>query len=399
MDYTVTSDTNRQTDYIIIGSGIAGASCAYFLAPYGSVLLLERESQPGYHTTGRSAALYVESYGNAAIRALNRAGKPFFLNPPEGFARSPVLTPRGSLILAETGQLDALDKMHEELTANTTGAEIVEGTRLLALFPALDLAKTVRGLYDPEDMDMDVHSLLWGFIRGMRASGGEIVTDAEIQGLIRTAGGWTVETRAGTFTAPIVINAAGAWADEVGRMAGARPIGLIPKRRTAFTFDPPDGMNPDTLPAIVNVNEDWYIKPEGGRFLGSPADETPSIPTDAQPEDLDLAIAVDRIENATTLKVRRFHSRWAGLRSFVDDKSPVVGFEPGLDGFFWLAGQGGYGIQTSAAMGMTSAALVQGKPLPAQVATEGLAIADIAPDRPSLANAVYFTGTENRAEK
>ena len=391
----MTSSKNRQADYIIIGAGMAGASCAYFLAPHGSVLLLERESQPGYHTTGRSAALYIESYGNAAIRALNRAGKPFFLNPPEGFAQNPILTPRGSLILAEADQLDALAEIHEELAANTTGTEIVEGARLLELFPAIDPAKTVRGLYDPSDMDMDVHALHWGFIRGMRASGGEIVTDAEIQGLTHTADGWTVETRAGTFTAPVVINAAGAWADEVGKMAGAKPIGLIPKRRTAFTFDPPEGINPDTLPAVVNVNEDWYIKPEGGRFLGSPADETPSMPTDAQPEDLDLAIAVDRIENATTLKVGRFHSRWAGLRSFVEDKSPVVGFEPDLDGFFWLAGQGGYGIQTSAAMGMTSAALAQGKPLPDQVAAEGLAIADLAPDRPSLKDAVYFTGTES----
>tara|TARA_E500000305_G_scaffold60517_1_gene48308 strand:+ start:777 stop:1952 length:1176 start_codon:yes stop_codon:yes gene_type:complete len=391
----MTSSTNRHADYIIIGAGMAGASCAYFLAPHGSVLLLERESQPGYHTTGRSAALYIEGYGNAAIRALNRAGKPFFLNPPEGFAENPILTPRGSLILAEAHQLDALSATHEELAANTSGTETVEGARLLELFPAIDPAKVVRGLYDPSDMDMDVHALHWGFIRGMRASGGEIVTDAEIQGLTRASDGWTVETRAGTFTAPVVINAAGAWADEVGKMAGAKPIGLIPKRRTAFTFDPPEGINPDTLPAVVNVNEDWYIKPEGGRFLGSPADETPSMPTDAQPEDLDLAIAVDRIENATTLKVGRFHSRWAGLRSFVGDKSPVVGFEPGLDGFFWLAGQGGYGIQTSAAMGMTSAALAQSKALPDQVAAEGLAIADLAPDRPSLADAAYFSGEES----
>ncbi|MEQ8334386.1 FAD-binding oxidoreductase [Nisaea sp.] len=391
----MTSSTNRHADYIIIGAGMAGASCAYFLAPHGSVLLLERESQPGYHTTGRSAALYIESYGNAAIRALNRAGKPFFLNPPAGFAENPILTPRGSLVLAEMDQLDSLSRMHEELAAQASGTEIVEGNRLLELFPAIDPAKIVRGLYDPNDMDMDVHALHWGFIRGMRASGGELVTDAEIQGLTRTADGWTVETRAGTFRAPVVINAGGAWADEIGKMAGAKPIGLVPKRRTAFTFDPPEGINPEVLPAVVNVDEDWYIKPEGGRFLGSPADETPSMPTDAQPEDLDLAIAVDRIENATTLKVGRFHSRWAGLRSFVGDKSPVVGFEPGLDGFFWLAGQGGYGIQTSAAMGMTSAALAQGKPLPDQVAAEGLAVTDLAPHRPSLAEAVYFSGEES----
>ncbi len=391
----MTSSTTRHADYIIIGAGMAGASCAYFLAPHGSVLLLERESQPGYHTTGRSAALYIESYGNASIRALNRAGKPFFQNPPEGFAQDPILTPRGSLVLAEVDQLDALTAMHEELAANASGTEIVEGERLLELFPAIDPAKVVRGLYDPNDMDMDVHALHWGFIRGMRASGGEIVTDAEIQGLAWTVDGWTVETRAGTFAAPVIINAAGAWADEVGKLAGAKPIGLVPKRRTAFTFDPPAGVNPDILPAVVNVNEDWYIKPEGGRFLGSPADETPSMPTDAQPEDLDLAIAVDRIENATTLKVGRFHSRWAGLRSFVGDKSPVVGFEPGLDGFFWLAGQGGYGIQTSAAMGMTSAALAQGKPLPDEIAAEGLLISELAPERSALADAEYFTSGES----
>lgn len=391
----MTSSSVRHADYLIIGAGMAGASCAYFLAPHGSVLLLERENQPGYHTTGRSAALYIESYGNAAIRSLNRAGKPFFLNPPEGFAEAPILTPRGSLVLAEADQLEALAAMHEELAENADGIEVVEGARLLELFPAINPETIVRGLYDPNDMDMDVHALHWGFIRGMRGNGGELVTDAEVLGLTRGGDRWTVETRAGIFSAPIVVNAAGAWADEIGRMAGARPIGLVPKRRTAFTFDPPEGLSPDILPAVVNVNEDWYIKPEGGRFLGSPADETPSVPTDAQPEDLDLAIAVDRIETATTLKVGRFHSRWAGLRSFVGDKSPVVGFEPGLEGFFWLAGQGGYGIQTSAAMGMTSAALARNEALPGQVMEEGLNLDDIAPGRPSLANAVYFSGEDS----
>ncbi|UUX49771.1 FAD-binding oxidoreductase [Nisaea acidiphila] len=386
------TDTIQCADFLIIGAGMAGASCAYFLAPHGSVILLEREEQPGYHTTGRSAALYIESYGNAAIRALNRAGKPFFQNPPEGFADGPILTPRGSLTIAEASQLDALDAAHNELAATAKGLEIVEGARLLELFPALDPEKIVRGLYDPNDMDMDVHALHWGFIRGMRDRGGKLVTDADVQGLTHGSDGWKVETRAGTFASPVVINAAGAWADEIGKLAGAKPIGLVPKRRTAFTFDPPEGLDPDKLPAVVNVNEDWYVKPEAGRFLGSPADETPSMPTDAQPEDLDLAIAVDRIETATTLKVGRFHSRWAGLRSFVSDKSPVVGFEPGLDGFFWLAGQGGYGIQTSAGLGMTSAALARGAALPDEVVREGLSAADLAPDRPTLAAAEYFAG-------
>lgn len=388
----MSSVTIQRADYLIIGAGMAGASCAYFLAPHGSVVLLEREDQPGYHTTGRSAALYIESYGNAAIRSLNRAGKPFFLAPPEGFAREPILTPRGSLTIAEADQLEALDTIHADLAVTGGGGEIVSGQRLLDLFPALDPNKTVRGLYEPNDMDMDVHALHWGFIRGMRAAGGRTVTDANVLGLTRSSDGWTVETRAGTFAAPVVINAAGAWADEIGRMAGAKPIGLIPKRRTAFTFDPPDGLDPDTLPAVVNVNEDWYVKPEAGRFLGSPADETPSLPTDAQPEDLDLAIAVDRIETATTLKVGRFHSRWAGLRSFVADKSPVVGFEPGLEGFFWLAGQGGYGIQTSAGLGMTSAALARDAALPDEVSSEGLSATDLAPNRATLADADYFGG-------
>jgi D-arginine dehydrogenase len=386
------TNTIQHADFLIIGAGMAGASCAYFLAPHGSVILLEREDQPGYHTTGRSAALYIESYGNAAIRALNRAGKPFFLNPPKGFAQDPILTPRGSLTIAEADQVDALEAAYAEQAATIKGLEIVEGQRLLDLFPAIDPEKTVRGLYDPNDMDMDVHALHWGFIRGMRDKGGKLVTDADVRGLTRSPDGWSVETRAGTFTAPVVINAAGAWADEIGKMAGAKPIGLVPKRRTAFTFDPPEGLDPDKLPAVVNVNEDWYVKPEAGRFLGSPADETPSLPTDAQPEDLDLAIAVDRIENATTLKVGRFHSRWAGLRSFVSDKTPVVGFEPGLEGFFWLAGQGGYGIQTSAGLGMTSAALARGAALPEEVSSQGLKASDLAPDRPALANAVYFTG-------
>lgn len=386
----MTANALREADFIIVGAGMAGASIAYFLAPHGRIVMLERESQPAYHTTGRSAALYIESYGNEAIRALNRAGKPFFLAPPKGFSDSPVLGPRGSLTLAAPDELDRLEAMRAEIAPKSPELAVVDGKRLFDLFPCIDPERIVRGLYEPTDMDIDVHALLWGYIRGMRAAGGSLVTDAEVLGLAPADGRWRVETRAGSFAAPVVINAAGAWADEIGRMAGAPPIGLVPKRRTAFTFDGPAGLDTMKLPAVVGVTEDWYVKPEAGRFLGSPADETPSVPTDAQPEDLDLAIAVDRIERATTLKVARFHSRWAGLRSFVADKTPVVGFEPGLDGFFWLAGQGGYGIQTSAGLGRAAAALAAGKPLPTDVEAEGLAAADLAPRRPALAGAAYF---------
>lgn len=378
------TEGSNTADILIIGGGMAGASAGYFMADDARVILLERESQPGYHTTGRSAALFFENYGNATIRKLNKATRPFLESPPDGFADAPLMTPRGAVAVATEALMGRLDA---EL-AQSPSMERIEGKALFEIAPYLDPDRIVAGAYEAGAMDMDVHAILQGFLRGMRSKGGRVVTDAEVTGMSRTDGVWTVETRAGNLSAPIVVNAAGAWCDVVGEMAGAAAIGLIPKRRTAFTFDVTlrDGTTADPSRwAMADLcDESWYVRPEGGRMMGSPADEIPSPPTDAQPEIEDVAAAIDRIQTDTLFTIARPHSTWAGLRSFVADKSPVAGFAPEADGFFWLAGQGGYGIQTSAAMGRFSAALALGRDVPEDMVTLGLAKAELAPDRAGL---------------
>ncbi|MEQ9329722.1 FAD-binding oxidoreductase [Thalassobaculum sp.] len=374
--------TTTTCDVLIVGGGMAGASCGYFLADDARVVLLEREEQPGYHTTGRSAALFYESYGNATIRRITRATRPFLETPPDGFAAGPILSPRGMLTIATEELVGRLDAQAAQEAGPRT--EPVEGEALFALAPFLRRDRIVKGVYEPDAMDIDVNALLQGFLRGLRARGGSVVTDAEVSSLTRAGGVWRAETRAGRFEAPVVINAAGAWCDALAALAGVPPVGLVPKRRTAFTFDPPAGADVARWPGVDLVDESWYVIASGGRVLGSPADETPSEPCDAQPDEYDVAVAVDRIMTDTTFEIRRLASRWAGLRSFVADKSPVVGFDPSTDGFLWLAGQGGYGIQTSAGMGRLSAAMATGRGVPDDMTALGLTAADLAPDRPAL---------------
>ena len=377
-------------DFLVIGAGMAGASAAYELSRTGKVVIIERESQPGYHTTGRSAALFVETYGNAVIRAINRASRSFLDTPPDGFCDGTILTPRGTMFVATEETLPNLRAEFEEVRQLTETARLIDAEDVHRLFPALNRDLIVAGLHSPEDMDIDVSALHWGYLRGARSRGAVLVGDADLNSIEREGDAWRAKTRAGEFVAPVVINAAGAWADEVGAMAGAKPIGLVPKRRTAFTFDPPADRDMRHLPGVIAADESWFLKPEAGHLLGSPADETPSVPCDAQPEELDLAIAIDRIETHTTVKVGRLVSKRAGLRSFVADKSPVVGPEPGLEGFCWCAGQGGYGIQTAPGMGRLTAALATGAGFPADLSALGLSASDLAPYRPALRDAKLF---------
>jgi len=230
-------------------------------------------------------------------------------------------------------------------------------------------------------MDMDVHAIHQGFLRGAKAGGGQLVTDAEVLSIARSGGAWQLETSAGRFAAPIVINAAGAWCDVLAQMAGVAPVGLVPKRRTAFTFAPPPDLDTSAWPLVIDADEQFYIKPDAGVLLGSPANEDSVPAQDVQPEELDVAIAADRIETATTLQIGRVLRKWAGLRSFVADKTPVAGFAADAEGFFWLAGQGGYGIQTAPALGRIAAALVQGRALPEDIAALGVQAADLSPRR------------------
>jgi len=376
-----------QVDFAIVGAGIAGVSAAYPLAASGArVLLLERERVPAYHTTGRSAALYSETYGSAEIRAITVASGPFYRAPPAGFAERPLLSPRGALF---TGGLDKVAVMDEAqrafaaLVPSVRRTDPAETARLHPLMRAEAMAG--GGIFEPEAEDMDVAAIHAGFLRGARAAGATLRLEAEIVGLERRGGLWHLALAGGDrIEASHVVNAAGAWADLLGQMAGATPIGLVPKRRTAFTFAAPAGVEIGALPMVVDFDETFYFKPEVGRFLGSLADETPSPPCDAQPEELDLAIAVDRIETHTSLRIPRILSKWAGLRSFVADKNLVIGPDPAAPGFFWLAGQGGYGIQTAPAAGRIAAALALGKPLPADVAALGVSAAALAPARSGI---------------
>jgi D-arginine dehydrogenase len=367
--------------FAIVGAGIAGASAGYNLAPHGPTLLLERESQPGYHSTGRSAALYTETYGNRVIRALTIASRPFFEAPPKGFAEHPLLAPRGTLVIARADQGEALAAALAESQAIQPDVRGVDAAGALALCPGLKPGYAASAFYEEDARDMDVHAIHQGYLRGFRAAGGTLVCDAEVLGLARNGAGWKIETRAGAFMADIVINAAGAWADVLARMAGARRVGLVPKRRTAATIEPPAGADFRRWPAVIDIDEQFYWKPDAGQLLISPADETPVEPQDVQPEEMDIALCVDRVEAASTLSIRRIARKWAGLRSFVKDKTPVAGFAPDAPNFFWLAGQGGYGIMTSPAMGRAAAALARGLALPADIAAHGVSAADLAPAR------------------
>ncbi len=373
-------------DFIIVGAGIAGASAGYFLAAKGRVLVLEMESQPGYHTTGRSAALYTEAYGNAAIRALTTGGRAFFTDPPEGFAGHPILTPRGALFIGRPDQAAALDAAAGEAGRLVPTIRRLDARQASAIVPVLRRDYVGGAVLEPDAMDIDVHALHQGFLRGIRAQGGSLETDAQVVGLTRRGDLWEIETRAGTHRGAVVVNAAGAWCDEVAARAGAKPAGLVPKRRTAILFDPPDGVDIGAWPLCVDVDEAFYFKPDAGRLIGSPADETPMEPCDVQPADLDVATAVERIEKATTLEIPRILRRWAGLRSFVADKSPVVGYDPDVPGFFWLAGQGGYGIQTAPSMGRLAASLATGDAVPSDLEDLGVAAAALSPARFRMAN-------------
>jgi D-arginine dehydrogenase len=370
-------------DFAIVGAGIAGVSLAYHLAPHAKVIILERENVPAYHTTGRSAALHSETYGSAQIRAITVASGRFYRNPPAGFADHPLLTPRGALIAGHADQEAAVKAAAAEYARLVPSVRWLEPDEVRRRLPILKPETAGGGaVFEPEADDMDVASIHGGFLKGARASGAVLRLNAEVIGLARLDGLWNVTLRDGdAVRAANVIDAAGAWADVLGGLAGCVPIGLVPKRRTAFTFDAPQGLDLAPLPMMIDFDESFYFKPEVGQFLGSLADETPSAPCDAQPEEIDVATAVDRIETASTLQIRRIKNKWAGLRSFVHDKNLVAGYDPKIEGFFWLAGQGGYGIQTGYAAGQLAAALALGKPLPAEVADLGVTEESLSPAR------------------
>ncbi len=375
--------TGGTYDVAVIGAGIAGASAAAEIAADARVILLEAEARPGYHSTGRSAAVYLPSYGPASIRAITRASGAFFDSPPAGFATHPLLSPRDVVFIARTDQAEALEQMHAELAAEAPIRRL-SAREVHERVPLLREGYCAGGLLDATGSDIDVAALHEGFLRSFRARGGTLAMNARVDSLARGRVGWEIEAGGQRITAPIVVNAAGAWAGEVAAQAGAERVGLVPKRRTALIVAAPEGFDPSGLPLTVDIDERFYLKPDAGRLLLSPANEDAQAPADAQPDELDVAVCVDRIQRAFSLDIRRIENKWAGLRSFVADKSPVLGFSAKAEGFFWLAGQGGYGVQSSPGMARLAAALVLGRSVPADIVDQGLNPDEISPVRPGL---------------
>jgi D-arginine dehydrogenase len=364
------------SDILIIGGGIAGLSAAAALAKHAKVTLLEAEDQVGFHSSGRSATMLHYFLGDRLVRELTLASRAFIEEPPEGFSEAPLGHPMPVLIHAREDELDALDALDAEIS-RFAALDRLDARGVHELCPLLK-DDAVRGLADRAAIRLDPHALLQGNVRALRRAGGSLVTSARIASIQRSDGAWHATTASGEiYAAPILVNGAGAWADQVAILAGMKPLGLRPLKRTIITFDAPPGTRLDRLPFAKTVGEELYFAPESGRLFASPMDEVPSEPLDAQPDDYEVALAAWRMEERTTVKVERVHSKWAGLRTFTPDRHPAAGFASDADGFFWLAGQGGFGLQTSPAMAAIAESLIAGTPWP----VAGIVPAELSPGR------------------
>jgi D-arginine dehydrogenase len=366
-------------DIAVIGGGMAGASVAAHLAEFAEVRVLEMEPQPGYHSTGRSAALFSETYGNEVIRALTSASRRFFYAPPPGFCSVPLVSPRSVLVAARSGQGESLRAFIESEACGRLESKTAD--EALDLCPVLRRDDLIGAALDRHSADIEVHELHQGYLRLLKSRGGMVSTDAPVMSLEQDHGGWLVRTSHETLRAGVIVNAAGAWAERVGDMAGAQSVKVQPLKRTACLLEPPPGSHSDSWPMLMDVDEQYYLKPDAGKLLLSPADETPTEPGDAQPDEMDVAVAVDRLERATTLSVTRVGRKWAGLRSFVADRTPLVGYDGRRTGFFWLAALGGYGIQTAPALSLLAAALLLKRPIDEHLLSFGLDPLMLSPSR------------------
>ncbi len=368
-------------DYAIVGAGIAGAGVAATLADTATVLLLEGEPQPGYHATGRSAAMYISTYGNPTMRALTRSSYGFFHQPPTGFSDYPLLSRRGALFIGREDQQQALDSLYREFETTTANLSRRPGDFARELTPVLKPGYVAGCFWLPDAMDIDVHALHNGYLGQFGKLGGTLKTNTRVTALERIGDHWRIGAGTDHYEAAIVINAAGAWADKVAELAGAGALNLEARRRTAVLFRPPDLVDISRWPLVMDIDEEFYFKPDAGMILASPADETPAPPADVQAEEWDVAVAIDRLERATTLSPRHLDHKWAGLRTFAPDHSPVIGFDPRIEGFFWLAGQGGSGIQTAPAISQIASALLQRNPIPSPFCEEGVTQENLDPNR------------------
>lgn len=374
------AELRREFDVAIVGAGIAGASLAYFIGDSARVVLLEAEALPGYHTTGRSAAFWVATYGGPGVEPLTTASRAFLQAPPPGFGERSLLGPRGGLHLAPPGDEATLDRLVAEFEASGLRFERLDAAALAARYPILREEWARDALYEPDSYDIDVARLHHGLLAGARRAGAELLGDAEVTATTRNRDGWDIATRAGPVRAATLVNAAGAWGDAVAALAGAAPLGLRPLRRTMAVLET-DPAPPADLPVVLDACGSFYFKPDAGRIWVSPHDEIDDVARDVRPEEFDVATAIDRFERVARPKVRRLERSWAGLRTFAPDRLPVYGFDPQVPGFFWCVGQGGFGIQTAPAAGALAAALLLGRPLAGELADRGLDPARYAPDR------------------
>lgn len=366
-------------DVVVVGGGIAGVGVANALTPRASVTLVEQESSLAYHTSGRSAAIFVESFGSNPVWQLARASKQFFETPPPDLVDVPLLVPRGALAIGREDQLDALQTLSTRAETNGAPVSWLSPSESAELCPALDTAYVAAALFDDSASDIDVAATHQAFVRGFRRDEGTILTDTPVTGLEKLSGGWRVHLGEDTLDTDIVVNASGAWGDEVAAMAGIGPLGLMPLRRTAFTV--PGSPHAAAWPLVVDAVEDFYFKPDGPQLLCSLAEENPSVPCDAKPREEDVALAIERINAATSLGIRSVHSAWTGLRTFSPDRRQVAGFDPDVEGFFWLVGQGGSGFETAPALSAVAAALILGAEVPARLSDLGFDATSISPKR------------------
>jgi D-arginine dehydrogenase len=375
---------SASADFLIIGGGIAGLSAAARLAEHGRAVVLEAEQAIGHHSSGRSVTFSHYGIGDAIVRGLTAYSRPFFETPPEGFSPSPLARIQSALYAGSEAALDRIDALHDRMAPFNPLLRRVDSAELTRLCPILRTGsgELSHGLFDPAGLKLDADALLQFFARAVRVRGGEVHTGQRIAAIEHMAESWSVRTEGGSaWSAPVLVNAAGAWADRIAELAGVQPLGLTPLRRTIIVVDPPAGMEVADWPFVHSVLGDFYMLPETGRLLVSPVDEIASDPCDAWPEEVDIATAAAKLEEYTFLQVRRIAHSWAGLRSFVSDRVPTAGFAPDAPGFFWLAGQGGYGLQTAPAMAQVVEALVAGQRWPEGLARLGVSAKHLLPDR------------------
>jgi D-arginine dehydrogenase len=364
-------------DIIVIGAGIAGASVAAHVSKSRKVAILEMEDRPGYHTTGRSAASYEPNYGPPPMLAFTRASDAFFRNPPEGFTDAPLLTHRDSLFFEAEGQ----EPQSAALLTLSAGLEEISMQNAAQRFPILRDGYAKRCFLDPQTGDIDVDLLHRGYLKLFKANGGTLAVNAKAESIERTAGTWIITTKSGIFKAPFLVNAAGAWGDVVAQMAGVSPVGLTPKRRSIGIIPIIGHTGFEAWPMVTDVGETWYAKPQSGKLIVSSADATPVEPHDAYADDMAIAEGVDRLMNATTLDVERLDHSWGGLRTFAPDGNPVIGYDRAVEGFFWLVGQGGYGIQSCPSLSDAAAHMILGNKMSQELLDFGLDMQHITPDR------------------